>query len=146
MVTVQTGIHHGSWRPLHTFLRCRHAVAAGLVTLLATACTPIVAQNAPAALQTAESRARFELNCPDVQASILSQKTIQGWRFEGSEHTIGVRGCGKQAIYLTYCRDPSDCNAISQTGRTQEVPFGQGPPFGGGPPFGAAPPLGAGPP
>jgi hypothetical protein len=39
-----------------------------------------------------------------------------------AEYTIGVRGCGRQAIYLTYCRDPSDCNAIAQTGRVQEVP------------------------
>jgi anti-sigma-K factor RskA len=100
------------------------AITASLVALWASACTPIVTQNAPAALQTAESRARFELDCPDVQATVISQKEIQLWAFAGSEHTIGVRGCGKQAVYLTYCRDPEDCNAVAQTSRLQEVPGG----------------------
>jgi len=36
---------------------------------------------------------------------------------EGWEHTIGVRGCGKQAVYVVYCRDPNDCNALAQTDR-----------------------------
>jgi len=91
-------------------------------TLLVTACVNILVQNAPGALRTAESRAKFEMNCPEVQASILSQKTIEGFRFEGSEHTIGVRGCGKQVIYLTYCRDANDCNAVAQTDRVEQVP------------------------
>jgi hypothetical protein len=93
------------------------AVAGAGALLLVSACVNVVQQNAPGALQTAESRARFELNCPAVQASILSQKVVQGWRFEGSEHTIGVRGCGREAVYTTYCSDATDCNAISQTGR-----------------------------
>jgi len=38
-----------------------------------------------------------------------------------AEYTIGVRGCGRQAVYLTYCRDASDCNAVAQTGRVEEV-------------------------
>jgi hypothetical protein len=93
-----------------------------LAVLLASSCVSIVAQNAPGALQVAENRAKFELNCPNVTATILSQKEIEGIRFGGSEHTIGVRGCGKEAVYLTYCRDPSDCNAFSQTGRINTVP------------------------
>jgi len=122
------------WLPIR--LRFRAAAPAILLPLLAGACANIVAQNAPGALQTAESRARFELNCPTVQATILSQKLIQGFRFDGSEHTIGVRGCGREAIYLTYCSDATDCNALSQTGRINTWGnSGQGPgapgPFGG---------------
>ena len=92
-----------------------------MAVLALSACVNTLAQNEPGALRTAENRARFELNCQSVEATILSQKTIQGWRFEGSEHTIGVRGCGKRIIYLTYCRDADDCNAISQTGRVNEA-------------------------
>jgi len=92
-----------------------------LALLLAVGCVNILTQNAPSALQTTESRARFELNCPNVQASILSQKLVQGWRFEGTEYTIGVRGCGREAVYVTYCRDPQDCNALSQTGRINNL-------------------------
>lgn len=114
-------------RPDHCHLGSSQASAhlrsAGLVfvLLLASACVNIVAQNAPGALQTAETRGRFELNCPNVEASILSQKIVQGFRFDGSEHTIGVRGCGRQAVYVTYCSDPQDCNAFSQTGRTANL-------------------------
>jgi hypothetical protein len=100
--------------------RCRNAGV--VLVLLSSACVDIMVQNAPAARQTAESRARFELNCPNVEASILSQKLVQGFRFEGSEYTIGVRGCGRQAVYVTYCRDPQDCNALSQTAREAQVP------------------------
>jgi len=93
-------------------------VAVVVVAVLgASACVNIVTQNAPGALQAAENRARFELNCPNIQATILSQKIVQGWRFEGSEHTIGVRGCGRESVYVTYCQDENNCNAISQTGR-----------------------------
>ena len=93
-----------------------------LAVFLSSGCVNILAQNAPGALRTAESRAKFELNCPDVQASILSQKTVEGVRFEGSEHTIGVRGCGRQIIYVTYCRDADDCNALSQSERVESPP------------------------
>jgi hypothetical protein len=88
-----------------------------IAPLLVSACVDVVAKNAPAALRTAEGRAQFEMNCQQVQATVLSQKTVEGVRFEGSEHTIGVRGCGKQAVYVVYCRDPQDCNALSQTDR-----------------------------
>jgi hypothetical protein len=114
-IEFETPIRHGTWR--QAIRRLRNAATVIVVPLVLSACVNILTQNAPGALQTAESRARFELNCPDVQASILSQKVIQGFRFEGSEHTIGVRGCGRQAVYVTYCRDQSDCNAIAQTGR-----------------------------
>ena len=67
-------------------------------------------------------RGQFELNCSEVQATVLSQKIIEGFRFEGSEYTIGVRGCGRQAIYVTYCGEMQNCNALSQTGRIQAAP------------------------
>ena len=111
-------MHHGDRGRLPALCRGAGLV---LVPLLISACVNIVAQNAPAAMQTVESRARFELNCPNVQATILSQKIVQGWRFDGSEHTIGVRGCGRQAVYVAYCADPSDCNAFSQTGRVSNL-------------------------
>ena len=103
----------------------RSAAMMGIMALAAlalSACVDILVQNQPSALRTAESRAKFELNCPDVQSSVLSQKTVEGIRFEGTEYTIGVRGCGKQIIYVTYCRDPSDCNALAQGEHAENAP------------------------
>ncbi|MFR0691389.1 hypothetical protein ACLUTX_18485 [Enterobacterales bacterium AE_CKDN230030158-1A_HGKHYDSX7] len=34
-----------------------------------------------------------------------------------TEYTIGARGCGCQAVYITYCLDPDTCKAISDTAR-----------------------------
>src|SRR5262249_9139006 len=121
MLGRETGTKRRPRRLRHTAARCRGIATSAFLLLLGSACVDILAQNAPGALRTAESRAKFELNCPDVQASILSQKTLQAVRSEGSEHTIGVRGCGRQAIYETFCRDANDCNAIAQTGRTANV-------------------------
>ena len=118
MMRLDVRMHHGNQGLLPVLC---HGVAVLLVPLLISACVNIVAQNAPAAMQTVESRARFELNCPNVQATILSQKIVQGWRFDGSEHTIGVRGCDRQAVYVVYCADPSNCNAFSQTGRVANM-------------------------
>ena len=108
---------HGNDRARPRRAQHREVVFCAFLAVFAGACTSITVQNAPGALQTAESRARFELNCPNVTATVLSEKVIQGWRFEGSEHTIGVRGCGREQVYETFCSDASDCNAISQTGR-----------------------------
>ena len=44
-----------------------------------------------------------------------------GGGYEWTEYTIGVRGCGKQVVYETMCRDPDNCNAFAQTGRVLDA-------------------------
>lgn len=97
------------------------------LSLPLTACVTdaeFLAQNSSAALAAAESRGKFELNCPQVSSSILSQKideavTVRAG-YSWAEYTIGIRGCGKQAVYITVCRDQNNCNALAQTGRVLE--------------------------
>ena len=79
--------------------------------------------NQAAAIKTADSRARFDLNCQDVQTQVLSSKIINPapmyggmWR---AEYTIGVRGCGRQMVYETICLDSHDCNALADNGNMQ---------------------------
>lgn len=88
-----------------------------------------LAQNAPSALNTALARGRFELNCPQANGTVLSQKVtyingigmgMGGGGYEWTEYTIGVRGCGKNAVYETMCRDQDNCNAFANTGRILE--------------------------
>lgn len=82
--------------------------------------------NQQAALNAAQSRGRFELNCQDVQTSVLSRKIIDpgmGTMYGGmwrAEYTIGVRGCNRQVVYVTVCLDNENCNAISDTGSVQD--------------------------
>jgi hypothetical protein len=77
-----------------------------------------LAQNQSAAIDATVSRARFELDCPDVTTSLLSSKVTQfAYANNRTEYTIGVRGCGRQAVYVTYCLTPDTCNALSDTAR-----------------------------
>ncbi len=116
----------------------RLAVSAMILPLLLGGCVTdaeFLAQNSSAALRTAEARGKFELDCPDVRSTVISQKVIQGmhaggygWRNAGAwvgpwtEYTIGVRGCGRQAVYMAVCRDENACNAFSQTARVLDAP------------------------
>jgi hypothetical protein len=94
-----------------------------------------LAQTQPSALNTALTRGRFELNCPDATGAVLSKKMTYingvgigmrgGSGYEWGEYTIGVRGCGKSVVYETMCRDSDNCNALAQTGRVLDAAQGQ---------------------
>lgn len=111
-----------------------------LLTLLLGGCVTdaeFLQQNSASALRAAEARGKFELNCPSVQTTVLSQKVVQslqtggyGWRAGGAgawagpwtEYTVGVRGCGREAVYMAVCRDENNCNAFSQTANVLDAP------------------------
>ncbi len=87
---------------------------AALAMLFTGGCSTFVGQNSEKAMEVTVSRARFELECPDVQASILSEKPAPALGTEGSEYTIDVNGCGRQGVYIARCRDDQDCEASAQ--------------------------------
>jgi hypothetical protein len=109
----------------------RVSLAALVLPLLISACATeaqFLEQTQPSALNTALARGRFELNCPDATGSVLSKKMtyingvgigMGGGGYEWGEYTIGVRGCGKSAVYETMCRDQDNCNALAGNGRIQ---------------------------
>jgi hypothetical protein len=122
-VTGQVQTRFGLSRPI------RIGLAALALPLVMSACvteSQFLAQNAPSALNTALARGRFELNCPQASGTVLSQKVTYingmgigmggGGGYEWTEYTIGVRGCGKSAVYETMCRDPDNCNSFANTG------------------------------
>jgi hypothetical protein len=65
------------------------------------------------AIMTASTRAQFELNCQNTNdATVLSREVVQPvlqgpWLngIQRAEFTIGVRGCGKKAIFIVICPD-----------------------------------------
>jgi hypothetical protein len=108
----------------------RFGLAALVLPLIIGGCATeaqFLAQNAPSALNTALARGRFELNCPQASGTVLSQKVTYingigmgmggGGGYEWTEYTIGVRGCGKSAVYETMCRDQDNCNAFAGNGQ-----------------------------
>jgi hypothetical protein len=90
-----------------------------LAALAAAGCaTPpgqILDSMEPTAINTAAQRGRFELNCPDVQAALLSrelmQPAIETIRFQGVQRgsfTIGISGCGQRRTYQIVCPEGGD--------------------------------------
>lgn len=61
------------------------------------------------ALDTALSRARFNMNCPAATGTVLSRQVIQPvvqTRFGGVtryEYTIGIEGCGQRTSSVVIC-------------------------------------------
>jgi hypothetical protein len=99
------------------------ATAVALSISLAAGCSAIVADNLPQALGVTAYRARYDLECQDVQTSVLSQKVVKGQMADSSEHTIQASGCGRELVYLTTCSDTRDCTAVEK--KDQPLEFKQ---------------------
>ena len=70
----------------------------------------VLAGDQGVAIQTAERRGKFELNCPAATGEILSSNMLQPVLWGGeerAEYTVGVNGCGKRAVYIVICPEGS---------------------------------------
>jgi hypothetical protein len=70
----------------------------------------------PQAIEAAQKRGAFDLNCPAATAQVLSNEMVQtrmttgplGWGSvppQRAEYTVGVEGCGKRATYYVICAE-----------------------------------------
>jgi hypothetical protein len=94
-------------------LRSATALVGLVGALFAMACQTqgqFLASKQDAALETAVTRGRFELNCPAATGEVLSsevvQPALQGPVVAGiqrAEFTIGVLGCGQRTTYVVAC-------------------------------------------
>lgn len=66
----------------------------------------------PQAIETAQKKGSFEMNCPAATAQVLSDEMIQqrttygpyaGMPPERAEYTVGVAGCGQRSTYTVIC-------------------------------------------
>jgi len=70
----------------------------------------------PMAVQNAETRGRFELNCPSATATVLSREVVQpvlegpfvGGGLQRAEYTVGVAGCGARKTFVVICPEEGD--------------------------------------
>jgi hypothetical protein len=76
------------------------------------------------AVQTAVSRAQFEMNCPSAVGQVLSrevtQPPFQGRAMVGEERglfTVGVEGCGQRQTYQVLCPMGGDGCFAAEGGR-----------------------------
>ena len=97
--------------------RCTFLVL-GAALVVVTGCATqnqMLDQRQDGAVQTALARGRFELNCPQATATVLSrdfiQPAIQGPWVSGLqrvEYTVGVEGCGQRTSYAVLCQVGTD--------------------------------------
>ncbi len=109
------------WRVISTL-----SLVAALFVLGCQTQAQFLASKQATALQTALTRARFELNCPEANGEVLSsevvQPALQGPVVAGiqqAEFTIGVAGCGQRNSYVVACPEGGEgCFALdSASGR-----------------------------
>ena len=96
-------------------LRIARFVMLGATVGLATGCVTQqqqLTQKQPAAIDTALQRGRFDMNCPNATATVLSQDfiqpAIQGPWVAGMtrlEYTIGIEGCNQRRTYVIMCQE-----------------------------------------
>lgn len=102
----------------------RISIAASLAALtLLAGCnsTPLTTTMEPQAMETALTRARFEMSCPAATGQILSQQNLQPlvqpgpWMraggIERASYTIGVDGCGQKKTMVVICSQENGCFA-----------------------------------
>jgi len=88
----------------------------------------VLDQRQGGAMQTALQRAKFEMNCPSANATVLSQDFIQPaiqgpWvnGLQRVEYTVGVEGCNQRRVYIILCQVGTDtCFAASPDTRFQQ--------------------------
>lgn len=78
----------------------------------------------PKAIDAAEKRGRFELNCPAATAQMLNEQDVQpeirAVRFQAPDravYTVGVSGCNKRATYVVVCPDDGSGNCFAADGQ-----------------------------
>jgi hypothetical protein len=107
------------------------AVTVGALSLVLCACQSqqqMVDAMQPNAVQVAQKRGAFELNCPAATAEVLSKEMMQEANVpvryappERAEYTIGVSGCGKRATYMVVCAEGgTGCVAAGAQNTTQQ--------------------------
>jgi len=90
-----------------------------LAALLLTGCvtqSELLESKQGMAVQTAQNQGRFDLNCPDATATVLSKEVTQPvyGGVQRAEFTIGVAGCGKRDTYLVFCPEGGNgCAAVN---------------------------------
>lgn len=102
--------------------RCLYLLIAAPVLLAGcTSSQQFLANMQPTAVDMAERRGAFELNCPAAKGELISSEIVQPiairWGYERAEYTVGVSGCDKRRIYVVICPDNGDKSCFAGASR-----------------------------
>ena len=108
-------------------LKLRTSLVVAIVILLSGCATgpPFIDAMQPTAINMAERRGAFEMNCPAAKGEVLSRETVEpiSFRFgyERAEYTVGVEGCGKRHSYVVICPDNGSKSCFAGAGRNDST-------------------------
>jgi ABC-type proline/glycine betaine transport system permease subunit len=91
-----------------------------VVAVIVAGCSsvPLTTTKEATALDTALTRARFEMNCPEATGVVLSkQDVVARFGIERAEFTIGIEGCGKRSTSVVICTSESEGCFAADGGR-----------------------------
>ena len=98
------------------------------IPVLLCACAsgpPFIDQMQPTAIDMAERRGAFEMNCPTAKGELLSSETVQPisfrWGYQRAEYTVGVSGCGKRNSYVVICPDNGSKSCFAGASRMDSM-------------------------
>lgn len=91
----------------------------------------VVDEMKPQAVETAQKKGSFEMNCPAATAQVLSDEMVQqratygpyaGMPPERAEYTVGVQGCGQRTTYTVICAHGGTGCVAANTRGNEPVP------------------------
>jgi len=92
--------------------------AAAALSAAACQTVPLLDSAQPAAIDAAQKRGQFDLNCPAATGQVLSRENVQEpmgtFRYTPTprvDYTIGVTGCDKRSTYVVVCAEGGGCVA-----------------------------------
>lgn len=98
-------------------IRRNFAMCAGVLLVGCASQSDFLDTKQSMAVDTALARAKFDMNCPAAQGSVLSRQYIQapmaGPRMvevgvNRAEYTVGVQGCDKRSTYVVVCSEGTE--------------------------------------
>jgi hypothetical protein len=98
------------------------------ISILLSACAsgpPFIDQMQSTAINMADRRGAFEMNCPTATGTVISSEIVQPvsfrWGYERAEYTIGVSGCGKRNTYVVICPDNGSNSCFAGASRVDTM-------------------------
>ena len=91
-----------------------------LAGLVLGGCTPsLTSATRPVAIESAQTRARYDLQCPDAKGAVLSSKVIPPQTAPAplvgrdaithAEFAVGISGCGAPRTLVVTCSQEDSC-------------------------------------
>jgi hypothetical protein len=108
------------------FRSCASFLAIPLVLAGCASSGNFLQEMQPAALDSAQRRGAFEMDCPTATAELLASEMLQPmvrtFVYSGperAEYTVGVEGCGKRTSYIVICPDNGSKACFDGGSRTE---------------------------